>query len=109
YAGLIFFLSSRPAVSVSHDKVLHTLEYSVFGFLLAAALARQFEFKGLWLVIWAVLIGTLFGVSDEIHQYFVPGRNCSAADAAADLFGSFLGVLFYVSLSRIQKSVSAGE
>jgi VanZ family protein len=108
YAALIFYLSSRPALSVSHDKILHMLEYGILGFLLASALTRQFDLKRFHLVIWVVLIGTLFGVSDEIHQYFVPGRNCSAADATADFLGSLLGVILYVSFSRIQRPAPAG-
>jgi VanZ family protein len=108
YAALIFSLSSRPNLSVSHDKILHTLEYGIFGFLLTSAVAKQFDLKGVRLAIWVVLIGTLFGVTDEIHQYFIPGRSCSAADAAADFLGSLIGVFFYVSISRIQRPLSAG-
>jgi VanZ family protein len=35
----------------------------------------------------------LYGLSDELHQLFVPGRDCSAFDLFIDLTGSFLGSL----------------
>jgi VanZ family protein len=33
----------------------------------------------------------LYGITDEIHQYYVPGRVASIGDIAADCIGAFLG------------------
>jgi VanZ family protein len=38
-----------------------------------------------------VLIGLLYGASDEWHQSFVPGRTPSAGDLAADGIGVLAG------------------
>ena len=38
-------------------------------------------------------IGALYAVSDEIHQYFVPGRNCKLRDVIIDSCGVLTGVL----------------
>lgn len=45
-------------------------------------------------LLFAVLIASLYGVSDEFHQFFVPGRVASVFDVFADVVGSILGVFF---------------
>jgi VanZ family protein len=41
-----------------------------------------------------VIIAVLYGASDEIHQYFVPGRVCDIFDLVADSIGGFIGAFF---------------
>lgn len=52
---------------------------------------------------------TLYGISDEYHQSFVPGRDVSALDALADGVGGFLAaqMLFWWDRARpgLQQSV----
>ena len=36
----------------------------------------------------AVLLATLYGVTDEGHQWFVPGRTAEVADLVADAVGA---------------------
>lgn len=64
------------------DKVAHALAYAVLGALLAWATGRP----GL-----AVALATLYGVSDELHQAFVPGRTPDVLDLVADLLGATAG------------------
>jgi VanZ family protein len=97
YAALIFYFSSRPGRGLPrwwfmrYDKVLHAGEYFWFGLLIARALWMS----GLRLgrAAWAAIaIGVAFGVSDEFHQTFVPGRQGNdPGDLAADATGSSLG------------------
>ena len=42
------------------------------------------------LVPWA--IGALYAVTDEVHQYFVPGRSCELLDVLIDACGVAAGV-----------------
>ncbi|MCM8766170.1 MAG: VanZ family protein, partial [Candidatus Omnitrophica bacterium] len=79
YAGLIFWFSSLPAPSSLSllpygDKIGHFLEYALFGFFLFRA-CKNYGFKRK--VFWTVFIGFIYALSDEIHQYFVPGREVS--------------------------------
>jgi VanZ family protein len=37
------------------------------------------------------LLGSVYGVIDEVHQYFVPGRDCNVWDWIADTLGAILG------------------
>jgi VanZ family protein len=43
----------------------------------------------------AAALATAYGVSDEIHQAFVPERHCDVRDAVSDLVGSAVGAAFY--------------
>jgi VanZ family protein len=101
YAALIYFLSSvsfhfpwfQNAQKSHADKLVHVVEYSVFGILLCRALGAQSFFKssaGL-LFMAVVLAGALYGASDEFHQSFVPNRDSSPVDVMADTVGSALG------------------
>ena len=73
------------------DKVLHAIAYCALAVLaLVGAQARRGALsRGASLE--ATLIAFLYGVSDELHQGFVPGRSSSVADLAADVAGGALG------------------
>lgn len=88
YAGLIFALSSFSSFPVpkeiwSFDKVIHGLEYAGFGYLVARAFGGR--------VGWAAIAAALYGVTDELHQSFVPGRSADVFDAVADAIGAAIG------------------
>jgi VanZ family protein len=40
----------------------------------------------------SILSSSLYGMSDEVHQYFVPQRNADIMDFFADVMGSICGV-----------------
>ena len=50
---------------------------------------RGYRYIGLW----ALITATLYGLSDEIHQIFVPGRQFCIYDLLADAIGAIMGVL----------------
>ena len=43
--------------------------------------------------IFAVILCVLYSISDEVHQYFVPGRSCELRDILIDISGCILAVL----------------
>ena len=102
YCLLIFFLSSlSKGVHIPSpfgaDKVVHFIEYGILGFLLARSiLGFQSSLSSKLLVSLAVVLAIIYGISDEVHQAFVPGRNASAWDVAADGLGGLMGALLYV-------------
>ncbi len=99
---LIFVSSSIPSAKLPRfvfklsDKFLHSILFLVLAALAYRALTHQGSFPSLSrhaLVI--TLAFTLFyGVSDEVHQLFVTGRNASVYDVAADVVGGLVFVLF---------------
>ena len=66
------------------DKLYHAGNFGVLAALLHLATGRA------WL---AVLLASIYGVSDEVHQAFVPGRSADAADWLADTAGALVAVL----------------
>ena len=100
YAGLIFYLSSQPhpeddlpsfVLSFS-DKALHVVEYAALGGLCYRALRwGTNESWGNLAVPLAVFFASLYGISDEIHQSFVPFRDSSWLDWVADTIGAAVG------------------
>jgi VanZ family protein len=91
YMVFIFALSSisrPPALPSGSDKLLHALLYSGLGALFARATAGGWRGVSLAQVLATVCFGALYGVSDEVHQYFNPPRNVEALDVVADAVGA---------------------
>lgn len=99
YMAVIFWLSHQPSLPVPalfphQDKVFHFLEYLGLGFLLAncgprvATRRRRF-----WL---AFALASVYGISDELHQSFVPGRDSAALDWLADTAGGWVGAYLFL-------------
>ncbi|MGB0370372.1 MAG: VanZ family protein [Opitutales bacterium] len=76
------------------DKIIHAL---VYGFLATIWLRWFLTFKKPFTAgLWAIILTSLFGVSDEVHQHFVPGRYTDFLDWLADTFGAVLATLCYL-------------
>lgn len=94
WAGIIFALSAQPTLPVSlgsgRDKLAHFAAYAVLGLLVARALPPRGRVA--WL---AILLGSLYGASDEFHQHFVPGRSTDVFDWVADSLGVVAGASLY--------------
>jgi VanZ family protein len=100
YMGLIVFLSAQshlPNYRVP-DKVAHTTEYAVLGALITRALLVLGRAPVRSTMLIAVVLSVAFGASDEIHQMFVPYRDASLLDLAADAVGSTLGAALFLWL-----------
>lgn len=108
YAALIVYLSSRsslPSVRFN-DKVMHFGEYAVLAFLINRALLQLFpRWRVRQTTLGAVAFASLFGVTDEIHQYFVPNRDASIYDVVADVAGSAFGAMAYVAWADLRERV----
>ena len=94
YMGIIFILSSQQSFPIRNlpqysDKVVHTLIYIPLAFMMYLSLKKSGLKKSLFIA--AIIFAGIYGITDEIHQYFVPGRYSSAGDVAADFFGAILG------------------
>lgn len=108
--GIIFFLSHQSGTDLrlpkipGIDKVAHGL---AFGVLAAAALLvflpetrRQ---KTQAVGIGVVLFCMLYGISDEFHQFYIPGRITSIGDIAADTAGAILVVCSWYWFSGVKR------
>jgi hypothetical protein len=91
WASAIFYVSSRTGNSLPGGFSVqgHVFEYFVLGGLLAWALAEE-EVSPSAIVL-AVLLASLYGVTDEFHQHFVPGRTPDLMDWLLDTAGAIAG------------------
>jgi hypothetical protein len=110
YSALIFFLSSLSDLHVldrvswfdfeGRDKVEHGIAYTIWAFIFSSARAATWPASPRTAVWIATSMGILYGVSDEIHQRYVPGRTASLYDLAVDAAGSLLGALIHAAWRR---------
>ena len=112
WMALLFYLSHQPGLQTpmlfpGQDKFLHAAVYAVLGVLLLAAQPRQAQGYSRQQVGISVLIASLYGLSDEIHQYFVPGRSSEVLDWVADTVGALIAASLLAWLSRKWKSAGA--
>lgn len=98
-AVFIFYMSSKtfppgiPGVNYL-SYVYHFGLFFVFAFFLFISIT-QGRVNEKYLFIIAILIAIGYGIGDEIHQFFVPGRYCCYEDALTDSIGNlFAGVVY---------------
>lgn len=112
YCLLIYIQSSYPSSekisSIPYfDKILHFAAYAFLGGLLLRALKTLPIKNNIRLVmILSITLSALYGISDEIHQHYVPYRDADIMDALADIIGSIFGVYIYhfFWLERLRKA-----
>ncbi|MAG52723.1 MAG: hypothetical protein CMH62_02055 [Nanoarchaeota archaeon] len=102
YMGIIFYFSSQSSISLGGQPIggpniiaplRHSAEYFILALLVfRGSITSKFRKNS---VLITILISGLYGFSDEVHQYFVPGRTFSFGDILFDLLGIIIGVLIY--------------
>lgn len=106
WAELIFVLSSVPDLAPPEvmqfrfwDKVAHAVVYAVLGMLIARGWSGT---NSRYALLGTIITGTLYGASDELHQFFVPGRFSQITDIVADALGSTLGAWVWLRALRFR-------
>ena len=111
WAGVLYYLSAQPGTDtpqlfMHQDKIMHFVAFGLLGFLIMGAIRARGDTHRNWQVWIIVLLVGLYGITDEIHQSFVPGRDASIYDVAADMTGGVLGawaMYFLVKQVRSKK------
>ena len=93
--ALLFAISGQAAVSGVPgipDWVTHGAGYGVLAVLVCRALSSG-RVRGVTAraAITAVVVAFAYGVTDELHQSFVPGRHADAWDLVKNLAGATAG------------------
>jgi len=80
------------------DKLIHAVLYGGLCGLVSMGMSRSPR-NTPWvvLVVAPVLFATAYGLTDEIHQSYVPGRSCDVADLFADFLGAAMVQLVLVA------------
>lgn len=115
YAMAIFWVSSQEELFGVDlrlnglDKILHVVEYAALGFLVARAITgSSAKISVATLVFTTFIIGTLYGLTDEFHQNFTPGRDANFLDLVSDAIGSFLGAVTFTAFTKNNKAIING-
>ncbi len=86
------------------DKFGHIGLYFFFGLLLNRALSNSRMWR--YAIPASLLIGTLYGATDELHQSFVPYRTPSEMDLLADFLGLLCAqiiIALYTGMRKLSK------
>lgn len=81
-------------------KTAHIFEYGIFATLLYRAMINSGikNKKSMWL---AVVIACLYGITDEFHQSFTPGREPTLRDVLIDTLGA--SIFIFAIIGNIKK------
>ena len=118
WAGVLYYLSAQPGTDtpplfMHQDKIMHFFAFGLLGFLTMGAIRTRGRTHHNWQVWLIVLLVGLYGMVDEFHQHFVPGRDASIYDIAADMAGGIMGawaMYFLVkTLSRLRSAPTADD
>ncbi|HKY33686.1 MAG TPA: VanZ family protein, partial [Candidatus Polarisedimenticolia bacterium] len=93
YLALIVLVSHQPNLvppGEAPDGPLHLIEYFILAVLVTRAAAPAGR-VGLGLASSVAAACVLFGVLDEVHQSFVPGRSATSRDVLYDAAGAAAG------------------
>lgn len=105
--GTIFFLSHQPGNRLSLppfpgiDKIGHMMIYGTLaGTVIFAFSARLKDTRPQKVLFLTVAFCLLYGISDEFHQFFIPGRSASVLDVLADCGGAVMASFFWARWRR---------
>jgi len=101
WASVIFAVSARPGSTLpgGYSVQGHLGEYFILGALLFWALSARRTDRDA--VVFAVILGSLYGITDEVHQHFVVLRTPDVTDWGLDTIGALFGALAACALVRL--------
>lgn len=97
-------LSYTETIHMVIRKLAHATIYLVLGLLTSNALyltalcAAKKPLPSLGRSACGFAIAVVYAISDEFHQFFVPGRSCELRDVLIDSSGALAGTLLYLLL-----------
>lgn len=86
-------------------KTAHFSIYALLGFWIInfALTYRGSDYKK---VLWSWIFGTVYAITDEIHQLFIPGRSGEIRDVCIDSLGVLTGILVVVIIMYLYKRIN---
>lgn len=106
YWLILFAATTLPAQAVPKtgisDKIEHFLGYFFLTILLSNLLYfqnRKGKIKRFPITASLIIVAS-YGMVDELHQYFIPGRFCDINDWIADVIGAVVAGLIYFLIKK---------
>lgn len=101
-AIIIFYASSLTFSGVGKTSymsyIYHFTAFSYLSLFLLISLTKGKPIKNL--IILGIILAIIYGISDEIHQYFVPGRQSALKDILVNSIGIFITGIAYTNHCR---------
>lgn len=89
-------------------KVAHFVEFALLGFFIFGSIIDEEKSKMAKFIFISWLVGTIYAVSDEIHQLFVPGRSGMFTDVLIDSGGVLVGILLMCAFIILCNKIKQG-
>lgn len=92
-------------------KLAHFTLYGILGLLSFLTFVTYNKLSLLRRTRNSLLVCFVYAVSDEIHQYFIPGRSCEIRDVLIDFSGSVLVIIlaYFITRKFFNKNIKAGR
>lgn len=81
-------------------KIAHFSVYTLGGILILLHM-NTYLFKTKKKVLLSWLIGTIYAITDETHQLFIPGRSGEIKDVCIDSLGVITGIIIVILVGLI--------
>ena len=109
--GIIFVLSHMqgnqlPVGINGLDKFFHIIAYTTLGLTALFAVRTRWQQKPAITSLRVILFCLIYGISDEFHQSFIPGRMVSGFDLLADITGGIIAVLSWFIWQKQKRHLS---
>lgn len=106
YCVLLYYVSSISSFPVEppfeyFDKLVHFCLYSGLSGVVAIGLQQaKHKYSAKMLIMIPVAFSALYGITDEVHQLFVPSRTFAFGDMLADAFGALAAAVLLLLVYR---------
>ena len=96
FVSLMLIASSLKGTSIPKsyiftlDKLIHFIEYFIFGILLYFSIVGITKYS----IILSLILGTFYSFIDELYQSTVYARDASGFDVIADIIGLIFSAFF---------------
>ena len=96
------FFNNEELISFIIRKGAHFTIYFIGGILIYLYF-NTYKIPKKNIIISTIIVGILFAISDELHQYFISERSAELRDVAIDSAGIVLGALVLSLIKRKSK------
>lgn len=93
----ILKIDNIELLSLIIRKLAHFTEYFILGILVINMFNRN-NISNKYLI--SIILCIIYACTDEIHQFFVPGRSCQVTDVIIDSMGSIMGIYLYKLINK---------
>ena len=92
--------SKRDTIETIIRKLAHFTLYTIGGILIANFMNTTNIKPNSMLIVYSILFATMYAITDEIHQLFVPGRSGEIRDILIDTLGASFGTYVFTRIKN---------